>query len=99
MPKKLRGGADDKTVLYYTVLIVAVLSLLHAVMGKKYYFLGTFGLIAVVTHLLTKDKSVSLIAALAGAWLISYIRREGMENSEKKEDDKQENKEEATVAV
>jgi hypothetical protein len=78
-----RGGSLDNQMMYYTVVIVAVLNLVAYLSIGDWASIGWFVVTGLCMYVLSPNKTIALIVAILGAALNRSIYVEGMTKKSK----------------
>jgi hypothetical protein len=78
-----RGGSLDNQMMYYTVVIVAVLNLVAYLSISDWRSIGWFVVSGLCMYILNPNKTIALVVAILGAALNRSIYFEGMTKKSK----------------
>ena len=75
---KKRGGSLENQMMYYTVVVIAILNLVAYVSVWDLYSVGWFIVAGLCMFVLTQNKTIALVVAILGGVLNRSIYVEGM---------------------
>jgi len=79
-----RGGSLDNQMLYYTVVIIAVLNLFAYLSIGDWRSIAWFVVAGICMYILTPNKSIAILVAILGGALCRSVYVEGMTKKPKK---------------
>jgi hypothetical protein len=81
-----RGGSLENKIMYYTVVVIAILNLVAYLSVRDMYSVGWFMIAGMCMYVLTQNKTIALVVAILGGALNRSVYVEGMTKKPKMEE-------------